>query len=227
MTVPLACGTCSTALADALLPPIYLWVLVGASWMMATAVLSWRHDVPIGGHPGPLGTVGLYLMTVAASVWLGMGIGVFLFVPPALTFLRAVRGSARVPDASLRNRLRQLGIVAVVLIVTAITASVWIHSTRSTGEFVVRWQGTGVASSILRGDYEESEARDLYRYVLRHGGQFIAADAAAQLSTVGDRSDVERLREALARAEEERWSVYSKDALQSAIQTLGTEEGNP
>ncbi len=203
----LACGVCTTAMADAVLPPIYAWAILGPAWMLLTAGLAWWHGAKVPWHPGIRSTIVILLVTAVLAVLpLGLGVGLLLFVPPATALAMATFGSpARFPSVALRRHVRLLGIPALIAVATIAGLSMHLRATRTTGEFIVQWSSTAIGRSLLKRLRDTPDALRDYRHIVEHGRQRPAAYAATQLAAIGNTSDLPRLQQALVRARREQW----------------------
>ncbi len=209
-------------MVDAVLPPIYLWAIVGSTWMLLTSGLAWWHGAKIPWHPRIRSTIVILLgAAVLAVLPLGLGVGLLLYVPPATALAIATFGSpVRFSNASLRRHVRWLGIVALIAIAWVAVFSMKVRATRTPGEFIVQWSSTAIGRALLKRLRDSPDALREYRHVLEHGRQRPAAYAATQLAEIGDTSDLPRLQEALVRARSEQWSESHQAQLESAARRL-------
>lgn len=213
-----SCSMCSTAIMDRLVPPALAWGVIGPTWMLLSGALGTIHRSRVPGNPRILISLALLVLGgyLAASS-LGTMVAVFFYIPPIRAFAAATWGaSARYDNPNLRRDIRRLGFLATIAIV--VTASVGVHTylTRSDGEFVVRWGGTGPARTVLLGlDPQDPASLPDYRYVVEHGPRIHVCSAAARIAEIGDRSDIDLLSKAIVPANRLGCEPWNRNVLKS------------
>ena len=196
----LACGICVTAIADSVLPPIGLWVLLAMTWFVSGGAIRTFTRIRHPWQPPLLGSV-----LIAAGLWvlgaamLGLFIVLLLFAPPIRGFVMSLFPSPELGRGVRATRI--VGWVHLCGVLCATALMVHTHLTRTTEEYISKWGFSGPGRQRLqelRG--EEPRSLDAYRYILQHGNDAVACAAAERIGEIGEPDrDVPLLREALVR----------------------------
>jgi len=197
-----ACGQCSFALVDRIVPPVHGWTLLAISLPLSVVVagLLLRRRLP--GTMHPLLQAGL---TGAAVVLSGVA-GPLLVWPAALPAMRAA-WRARRGDGNDRERrvLMRIGTVHAVAALALLATGVIVLLTRTRADYIVQWGGTAGASMGLRSlTKDEPASLPDYRDIVMRGGGGEVAWAARRLGAIGDPvTDGPLLESAAARLEDD------------------------
>lgn len=198
----LACSICVTALADSVLPPIGLWVILAMTWFVAGGAIRTFTRIRLPWQPPLLGSVLLALgLWVLGAAMFGLFIVLLLFAPPIRGFVGSLFPS---PSPELARGVRATRIVGwlhVCGVVCATGLMVHSHLTRTTEEYISKWGFNGPGQQRfqeLRGD--EPRSLDAYRYLVQHANDVVACAAAERIGEIGEPArDVPLLRDALVR----------------------------
>lgn len=183
------CGICVSAMADAVLPPIYWWAALAMLWFLASAFVSRVFQTRLPSFPRFRDAILIALVSLllSASV-LGAPLLLLLIPASAIPFGMAPF-SGREPFDRWGFRLSIIG-VGICAIVAVIMMASWSHrirTTRSRPDFLLQWSGTGSERKILhRMTKEDPEPLDEYRYLYQHAGLVTASFVAKRIGEIGD-----------------------------------------
>lgn len=175
-----ACGTCVFAVFDRVLPPAGWWFVWALAWFAASAAVLTISKDKLRPQPRLPWAAALTAVAVFGSSFIGPAFGFALVVLPAAAFVLAWRGEPR----PAKRRLRLVGAAALVVAMGLGARSYLVLSTRTEGDYVVRWQGTDPAHQIfeyLAADPVRHEA-ELRKIALLGSGE-LAAKAKAILES--------------------------------------------
>jgi hypothetical protein len=182
----LACGICATAMADSVLPPIGLWVLLAMTWFIAGGAIRTFTRVRLPWQPPLLGSVllALGLWVLGAAVF-GLFIVLPLFAPPLRGFVTSLFLSPSPETGRGVHAARIVGWLHMCGVLCATILMVHTHLTRTPEEFVSKWGMNGPGQQhfqALRGD--EPRSLNAYRYLVQHGNDTVANAAAERIAEI-------------------------------------------
>lgn len=127
----LACSICITALADSVLPPIGLWVLLAMSWFVAGGAVRTFTQIRLPWQPPLLGSILLAIgLWVFGAALIGLFVVLLLFVPPIRGFVAALEPSPSAERTRGVRATRIVGWVHVCGVLCATALMVHTHLTR-------------------------------------------------------------------------------------------------
>jgi hypothetical protein len=183
------CSVCVTALADNFVPPIAVWSLFCVIWFLTTASIASRTTRTLRFVP----SIGRALLATLVAVLLGAALLgpiplILLGVPPLVVSVRALRRPSPAEwEGPTVRRLRVNAIAGFAVLFGLVAFVVFDHSTRTTAEYVLKWQSAGPAHAMVR-DLAESGPESLpqLRVVVQEAGPWMSSEAAEGLAAFGD-----------------------------------------
>jgi hypothetical protein len=196
-----ACVQCVASLSDAILPPIFIWCLIAIVWFLGTAFIRSIYKVQISGVPGIIKAIGLFvLLFVVGASMLGPIVILPLIIAPAVNYGRSfVVESVQLWGPRANMAIKLFGHIMATATVVTLIMSIYIHATRTPGQFIVQWGGSSLYSF---DELKRSEPQSLqdYRYIVENGNEISVMQAAKRIAEIGEPSvDIPKLEAALAR----------------------------
>lgn len=181
----LACSMCITALADSILPPIFLWVLIATTWFISNAVVSSAAGITLKWYPTLVLSIAIVVILFClAGGFFGMGVMLVMFVPAAAAFVQSLSPGLRkdIPDS---KKIFWIGIFHLIGVAVASVLMIHTHLTRTPEKFIIQWDGTSIASI----KFDELKAKGpqalaALRYIKENGGKGLAAEAAESIKEI-------------------------------------------
>jgi len=212
------------ALADLVFPPLPGWSLFCPAWFLTTAAITSGIGARIHFMPS-IGPAFLWFfgLLVLSAMFAGPFPLMLLAVPPFLVSVRVLwRPDPPSWERSVARRLKVNAIVGIVIFVSLTAMMLYIHSTRTTADYVLRWQSAGPARSMVRRLVNSGpESLPDLRTLVREARPWTSADAAEGLASFGEPAvDVPLLINALERARAEAQDGYPIERIEAALREL-------
>lgn len=225
-----ACGICVSAMADAVLPPIYWWAGIGSAWFLGTATIAVLFRTRLPTFPPPLIAFALPPVLLLASAIYGTGPLVLLIPAAAIPFVTAILPAHGVfTRRSLRMSVLGLGAIGTAAVLVLAAWSYGIHTTRTRVDFLLQWSGTASERRILHKMTEEDpEPLEEYRYLYPQAGLVTASFVAKRIGEIGDpKSDIPLLESRLEDFRAESWADMYLEDVEGAIANLKRKKAKP
>ena len=182
----LACGICVTAMADSVLPPIGLWVLLAITWFIAGGAIRTFTRIRLPWQPPLLGSVlvALGLWFLGAAMF-GLFIVLPLFAPPIRGFVTSLFLSPSPEFGRGVPATRIVGWLHVGGVLCAAGLMIHTHLTRTPEEFISKWGMNGPGQQYFQTlRAEEPRSLNSYRYLVQHGNDTVANAAAERIAEI-------------------------------------------
>jgi hypothetical protein len=183
----IACGVCTTALIDYILPPVGLWSLLAIVWFLVLSCLVNLRGERIHGVPSFYGALALLLGLFIIGI-LGFGpLGLLmLFMIPLGVAARAFWGKARYQWSYVLARdLKFVSIIGLAIFVGLAAYSAYIQRVRSPAEYALQWEGTYTGKQVLMEiAFGGEETRPELQHLITHGKPSTIAQLASKLAAL-------------------------------------------
>lgn len=222
----LACGVCAMALQDRVLPPIVFWGWFSAFWFVAAS------EVVVPDMRGRVFFpnrrlwvfINIFVLFLAGGAILGLGVMVFLSLPPAVLMLYAVFPSVRKEWGPVRTRkVAWVSFTALGIGLVLATSSIYIHKTRTRVDYILQWENTGPTSGMVKNMQGESplpllEFRDIIEG--SHNKRTIELAVYAFINSANPKRDVPYLLQQWERVRAEKLEYSNSNYFEKVLKKL-------
>jgi hypothetical protein len=147
-----ACGTCMFAIFDRILPPIHLWSFFPIIWFLAPSIAVMIRGGKVDDIP-PFITAAAVVFGLLLVGAMSIGpLGLILLLIPCLYISTVIisREKPRTWDKRLVRDLKIISFVGWFFFVGLVWYTVYIHSSRSPSDYILKWEPFGPGERLLK-----------------------------------------------------------------------------
>lgn len=219
-----ACTVCMTAFLDLFLPPALFWCGFAIIWFLTVSIIKTVSGNAISGIPAISKSVILVLILLFAGVLMigPFGILLLLLPYPVISWNVLLNNYEQIIDKKIIKVLKIFSIISMITLLFLITYTFYIKSNRSHSEFILKWESTYPAKSLIQElTVKGSENLDDLRIIVEKGNFSSASLAAEGLSNFGDPAiDIPILKQTLKKCNSDKSCSQYMKTFEQAIQRL-------
>jgi hypothetical protein len=151
-TIAEACGSCMFAIFDRILPPIHLWSFFPIIWFLAPSIAVMIRGGKVDDIPSFITAVAIVFgLFMVGTMSIGP-LGLILLLIPCL-YISTVIIAEEKPLTWNKRLVRDLKIISSVgwiLFIGLVGYTVYIHSSRSPSDYILKWEKPGPRQMLLK-----------------------------------------------------------------------------